>query len=942
MKTFKIIALAAVALLLPSMGKSQALPTDSAVRVGKLPNGLTYYIRHNELPKNRASFYIAQKVGSVQEDDSQRGLAHFLEHMCFNGTKHFPGDALIKYLETKGVKFGENLNAYTSTDETVYNIDEVPVSNTEVIDSCLYILHDWSNGLTLDPKEIDKERGVIREEWRMRSSAFQRIYERNLPTLYPGSKYAHRMPIGLVDEVIMKFKPQVLRDYYAKWYRPDLQGIVIVGDVDVDKTEAAIKNIFSSIEMPKNAAKYETYPVPDNTTPIYVVDKDKELQSNSISVMFKRKPVPLEARNSMYYMATQVMNDLASSMFNARLREMSKKPDCPFVSAGAGDGTYLISKTADAYGVRIVPKSGQDAAAFRSVMEEVRRVQEFGFTDTEFFRARENFMSGMESAYNNRDKRYNSDFIDDYVQNFLANEPIPSLADEYKFYKAIMPRVKASDISTLFRQELTARTDTNFVVLAVYPEKEGVTGPTVDQLKEALSQAQAAQLTAYVDNVKTGPLVKELPAKGKVVKETKAPYGYTCWTLSNGARVYYRVTDFNNSEVQFSGRSWGGSSKLTLADRVNSTLLGGVMNSGGWGGFTATELQKALAGKQVGVGIGLSELSETISGGCVPKDLRTLFELTYLHFQKPTEDKDAYNNFMETQRTKLANLETSPEQAWSDSVSSTLYDRNPLRQRLTIGDLRFADYNRIRQIYSERFNTTGDFDFFVTGAFNVDSLRTMVETYIASLPAVKKRETYSDPRILTHKGDIENRFLRVMETPKADIAQIWTGNLPYSLKNDLTVDILSQVLTQRYLKSIREESGIAYSVDAYGSTNQALRQTYQIVVVCPIKPEKCDSALILMQKAIDDIAASGVKAEEIDKAKEYMQKTYADSQKSNSYWMSNIVSNVLWGNDFVTPYLQTLQSVTSSDIQKFVTKTLLRQHNRANVIMLPLVDQSCR
>lgn len=348
----------AILIAMPIMAQLPTLPVDKDVRIGKLPNGLTYYIRHNALPENRANFYIAQKVGSVQEEENQRGLAHFLEHMCFNGTDHFPGDKLIKYCETIGVKFGQNLNAYTSTDETVYNIDDVPVTESNV-DSCLLILRDWADGLTLDPKEIDKERGVIHEEWRMRSSASGRIFERNLPTLYPGSRYGHRYPIGLMS-VVDNFKPEELRAYYEKWYRPDLQGIIIVGDIDVDQVEGKIKTLFSPIVMPQNAAKYEHYPVPANDAPIYVIDKDKEQNMAVIQMMYKHDPMPEEYKGTVAFMSYQYLTSLAASVFNARLDELSQQADCPFVNAGGDDDNYIFSKTMDAFGIYLIPKPGKE------------------------------------------------------------------------------------------------------------------------------------------------------------------------------------------------------------------------------------------------------------------------------------------------------------------------------------------------------------------------------------------------------------------------------------------------------------------------------------------------------------------------------------------------------------------------------------------------------
>lgn len=924
------------------------LPMDPAIRYGKLPNGLTYYIRHNKLPEKQAHFYIAQKVGSVQEDDNQRGLAHFLEHMCFNGTTNFPGNGLIRFCESIGVKFGENLNAYTSTDETVYNIDNVPVSDAN-IDSCLTILHDWADGLILDPAEIDKERGVIHEEWRMRSSAGQRIFERNLPTLYPGSKYGHRMPIGLM-EIIDNFKPEFLRAYYEKWYRPDLQGIIVVGDIDVEKVEARIKAIFSPIQMPENAAPYETYPVPTNAEAIYVIDKDKEQQQSVIELMFKHDPIPEAYKNTPVNMSYQLFTGLASTCLSARLNELSQKPDCPFIASGAGDGKYLMSKTMNAFTIYILPKPGQDAAAVQKVMEEVERASRFGFTETELIRAREEFMSGIEKIYDNREKQRHDFYVTQYVRHFLEKDPIPDLETEFNIYKGITQQITSAQLSQavsgLFK-ELTASTDSNFVFLAMYPEKEGVAIPAAESMKQAVAAAKAAQLEAYVDNVKNEPLIPVLPKKGKIAKEEKAPFGYTCWTLSNGARVFFRKTDFNDSEVQFRATSFGGQS---LTNDKDLELFKGIVTGGGMlnvfdvvmddatglGNFTSVELEKKLAGKQASCSPALGEATETLSGTSTPKDLRTLFELIYLRFQQPANDTEGFNNCMNLLRTQLENLEKIPDMAFTDSVRSTAFGHNPRRALLKSKDLDKITYEDIRRVYAERFSAAGDFDFYFTGAFDTDSLRAFTEQYIAPLKAVKKRETYVDRKIRPVKGTVDNRFVRAMETPQGNIVQLWNGDLKYSMKDAAVVNALGQILTQRYLKSIREEGSMAYSVGAVGNAEYGVNDNYAIQIYCPVKPAKADSALLLMEQGILEIAKGGVTKEELDKVKEFELKEYADNQRKNSYWQSLIVAVNTWKQDEQTGYEETIRNLTSEDIRKFVNDVLLKQHNRVTVTMLPV------
>lgn len=934
MNKFKSLLLLLVALLvLPAMAQQlPQLPMDKAVRYGKLPNGLTYYIRHNALPENRANFYIAQKVGSVQEEDNQRGLAHFLEHMCFNGTDNFPDDRLLKYCEGIGVKFGLNLNAYTSTDETVYNIDDVPVTENNV-DSCLLILCDWADGLTLATKEIDKERGVIHEEWRMRSSASSRIFERNLPALYPGSRYGYRYPIGTM-EVIDNFKPEELRAYYEKWYRPDLQGVIVVGDIDVEKVEAKIKALFSPIVMPENAAAYEHYPVPATSEPIYIIDKDKEQARAIIQVMFKHDPLPEELKNTPMFLAANYMNSVAASILNARLGEISQKPECPFIGAGGQDDNYMISKTMDAFTVGILPKPGKDAEALQAVMEEIERINRFGFTATEIIRAREEFLSGMERIYDNREKQKNSFYVPQYVRHFLEGDPIPDIETEYNTYKMLAPNIPAEAISAVFK-EYTASTDTNFVCLAMYPEKEDVAVPTVEQFKNAVAAAKAAQLEAYVDNVKDEPLVPQLPKAVKIKKENAADFGYTCWTLGNGARVFFKKTDYNDAEILFSATSFGGQSLIPAKEHINASLLENVIGSTGLGNFTSTELEKKLAGKQASVKVSLGEITDNLSGSSTPKDLRTLFELIYLRFQKPANDVDGYNNTIAYLKTALENADKQPMTAFSDSISATIFGHNPLKKRLHVEDLAQANYETIRQLYSERFQSAGDFDFFFTGAIDIDSLRAFTEQYIAPLPGLKKRESYKDRKLYPVEGSVNNHFKRSMETPQAILIQVWNGDLKYNMKNAVVLNALGEILTQRYLKSIREDAGAAYSVGASGGAEFGVRDMYMLQIYCPFKPALRDSVLLLMQEAIDDIAKNGVTSEELDKVKKFEIKNYADNQRKNSYWQGLISTKVRWSKDEQTGYEDTVNGISSDDIRQFVNGVMLKQKNCITVSMLP-------
>jgi len=923
-----------MATLLASVGcYAQQLPYDTAAICGKLDNGLTYYIRHNSEPREQVNFYIVQRVGSVQEEEEQRGLAHFLEHMCFNGTRHFEGNNVIKYCESIGVKFGRNLNAYTSTDETVYNINDVPVTSDN-IDSCLLILRDWSDGLLLLPEEIDKERGVIHEEWRMRTSPIMRILNRNLETLYPGSRYGRRMPIGLMS-VVDNFQPETLRAYYKKWYRPDLQCIVVVGDVDAADVEKRLNNTFSSLVLPENPSKFEYYEVPDNNEPIYIIDSDKELKTNQIIICLKTDPLPRNLCNTPSFYSKNFIESIIAMVLQERFNDMAQDENCPFVIAECYFGKYLISGTKENLELDIVAKTGRTAEAVETVMKEVERVKRFGLTETEVSRMRQEFMSQVEKTFDNRDKQKNSYYVNKYVQQFLKNQPFPGIEMEYKIYNAINEHF-TSQVCSQYFQSVTSRGDTNLVFLGCYPENEEK--PTVEQVKQAVANARNAQLEAFVDNVKNEPLIDKLPKKGKIVKEEPAEFGYTLWTLSNGAKVYFRQTDFSNTEVLFSAQSFGGESAVGNDQITNLKMFRNVMNNTGLGKFDENDLTKALAGKQLGLSASLSYYTDNLSGSSTPKDLRTLFELIYLRFQTPHTDEKSFNNLITMRRAALENDSKSPMSAFNDSIYAVLYNRNKRTERLKISDLDNINYAEIREIHSQRFQSAGDFDFFFTGAVNPDSLRVYCEQYIASLPKIKKREPKPTKRLVDYfNGNITNKFERQMETPQAYMLIEWQGADTFNLKNSIVANAFGNIAYMRLLRSIRENAGFAYSVsaDANVSHNIDNKDSFNMEFYCPFTPSKCDSVLMLFQQGLDSVANYGVTENELSDYKKFQLKQYANNLRNNNYWSGKMTTLKMSGLDLHTDFEKIINNITVADIQRFAKDKIMQSANRATIIMLP-------
>lgn len=909
------------------------VPVDKDVRIGKLPNGLTYYIRHNNWPENRADFYIAQKVGSLQEEENQRGLAHFLEHMCFNGTEHFKGDGIIRYCESIGVQFGRDLNAYTAIDRTVYNISNVPTERQSALDSCLLILYDWANALTLDPKEIDKERGVIHEEWRMRTSASSRMFERTLPQLYPGSKYGLRMPIGLMS-VIDNFKPQVLRDYYEKWYRPDNQGIIVVGNIDVDHTEAQIKKLFSGIKMPANPAPVVKEPVPDNNQPIVVIDKDKEQQVNFVEMLFKHPAVPDEAKTTMDYLMLTYAKQVALQMFNARLEEVSKRPDCPFVGAGANDGNYIFASTVNAFDVSVMPKEGQIEKSLAAAYREVLRATRHGFTATEFSRAKANVTSALDKMYSNKDKRYNTQFCDEYTEHFLDNEPIPSIDDYYATMKQIVPVLPLEAINEIMKS-LVSETDTNLVVISFNNEKDGATYPTKEGLLKAIGDVRAENIEAYVDNVKDEPLITKLPAKGKIAKETdNAKFGYKELTLSNGVKVILKKTDYKKDQVVLQADGFGGQSLFGEKDYTNIKMFDAVIEASGLGNFSNTELTKALAGKVASCYMQLGETHQYISGSSTPKDVETMLQLVYLYFTGINKDQTSFDNLIKTYEISLKNKELSPDMAFGDSLNVTMTSHNPRFAPLHANDLAGVNYDRILEMQKQLTANAAAYKFTIIGNFDEATIRPLIEQYIASLPAQKN--IVKGKRIDTDaKGVVLNHFTRKMEQPKAMAVAVWKADkIKVNLENSIRADIAGQVLSMIYLKKIREDASAAYSVGAQGGINRIdNKEEAAITVYCPVKPEKKDIAMKIIRDEVEAMTKT-CDTDMLGKVKEFMTKSHADKLKTNGYWMGVINDWRDYGIDLHSDYNKLLDAQTPATIAEFM-KQLVSEGNRVEVVMMP-------
>ncbi len=906
------------------MPQMPPLPVDPAVRMGQLPNGLTYYIRHNELPEHHAEFYIAQRVGSILEEKSQRGLAHFLEHMAFNGTKNFPGKNMLDYLERNGVKFGTNVNAYTSIEETVYNISDVPTDETHpgIIDSCLLMLHDWSGCISLLDEEIEAERGVIHEEWRSRSSAQMRMYETILPKLYPNNRYADCMPIGskVGDNhlaVVDDFKPAELRDYYQKWYRPDLQGIFVVGDVDVDAIEQKITELWSDIHVPEGAPERVYFPVEDNVEPLIAVASDVEQQYNIMNVMWKSDPMPDEMKLTQMGYVQNIVLQIINTAINQRMEELCQKADAPFLQAGASYDNYVLSRTKDAFSVAFIFAENQWQKGLNAAMQVALSAAQFGLTDSEVERAKADMLANAENAFNERDKRKNRQHIREIQAHFLHAEPMPGIEMEYQMLQQILPMFNAAMINQIMSQLVTEQ---NVAIMLMGQKVDSNVLPTEEELLAAYKEALKQEVKPYEEALSGIELLPNKPAKaGKIVKEEQGAFDSKVWTLSNGAQVIWKKTDFKQDQIMFEAASKGGYRLFPELSNLERSSLSEILTLGGIGQFSTTDLPKVLAGKRADIDAYVGTLSEGLTGSATPKDLRTLFELIYLAWNEPRYDEEAYQAWYNRNVTQMQMMEGNPQKIMSDSLSLTLH-KEPSEAPIQLADFQKLDYRRLFDLAAKRFDNAADFRFYFVGNIDEDSLRQLSCQYIATLPANKAREERPKALLIT-PGSRQNIFDLPMEDPKTTVYNVrMLYDEPYNVSLDLKTSMLGQAVSMVFLETIREQEGAAYSPHAQGGAG--LENYAQLVYVYETGADKLDRAEELAKQELEKLANEGVPADKFQKIHDYMAKRHQEQVKENSYWMNNLQLVNERGIDNVTTYDAVFEAITSADLQALAKRFL--------------------
>lgn len=916
-----------------AQGQIQPLPIDPQVRYGKLDNGLTYFIRHNEQPKDRAHFYIAQRVGSILEDDSQSGLAHFLEHMAFNGTKNFPGKKLINYLETIGIKFGVNLNAYTGFDETVYTIKDAPTTRPGIVDSCLLILHDWSNNITLDHKEIDDERGVIHEEWRGTQNASMRMFEKILPVIFPnGNMYGKRLPIGSMD-VVLNFKYQEIKDYYKKWYRPDLQALIVVGDIDVDYVEKKIKEQFADVKKPENAAERFYTQVPDNKEPIVAIATDPEATSTTMIFSYSRDVIPAEVKASAQGLAFNYLNSAVVTMFNQRITEILQKPNAPFLSVGISSGSLLgLAKTKDALSLDVTAKEGQYLMALNAAIAELKRARDFGFTASEYDRFRTNLLKSSEESVKNKANRSNDSYAEEYKDFFTDGGSIPGVEVEHQLLNAIASQLTVQHVNEFFKEMAHGE---NLIIAMMAPEKDGLKYPSEAELLAQYNAALAQVVEPYKEEVSNEKIIEKLPKKGKVVSvKTGLPYETTLWTLSNGIKVYLKKSDLKENQVILSGVSPGGYRMIDInKDSENIKVMDGVIGLGGVGKFNNIQLSKALTGHVASASTGIGEFTEYVSGSSNNADVETMFQLIYLNMTAKRQDYEIYEAFKQNAIEGLRSAAADPMSAVADSIPALLFPENILRKPLKEADLDKVSYDRIMEIYRERFADASDFTFFIIGTFDEATIKPLVEQYLASLPKMKRKDVshYEQATGFT-KNTSTKHFNINADTRMAEVYDIYVSQMPYDLETRLKTTILGEILTQQYQQTIREDEGGTYGVGANASISKYPKGEASILINFKTAPEKAQILNDKVKRELFEMAEKGINPEYFSKTVKNMENSFQASQRENSYWLGVIMSKFYHNEDNHPIYLETLRKITPESIQQYL-KDFLKGHRYFEMVV---------
>jgi len=886
------------------------IPLDPAVRHGTLDNGLTFYVQANRKPENRAQLRLALNAGSIVEDDDQRGLAHFVEHMAFNGTKNFEKQELIDYLESIGMRFGPDINAYTSFDETVYML-EIPTDDEDIVATAFQILEDWAHNVSFVDEEIDKERGVVIEEWRLGRGASGRIRDKQLPVMFHGSRYAERLIIG--EKEILETAPyDTLRRFYRDWYRPDLMAVIAVGDFDAQATEDRIRKHFSRIDGPDDERARVDYPIPDHDETLFSVVTDPEATSINVQVGYKRPPVEIE---TIVDLREFLVDNLYHDMMISRLDELSQKADPPFQFAFAASG--WLGRTKSMYRLYAEVRDGGVERGLETLLTEAKRVEQYGFTETELERTKADLLRQIERQYEERDKQESSNFAGQYVQHFLEGNPAPSIEYIRDLFNEIVPGVTLEEIKARADQWIS---EDNRMVLVSGPEKESASIPEESQLLAVFAGAEKLAVTPWVDQTRDEPLVASIPAGGKVIEEsTIDALGLTRWKLENGVTVLLKPTDYKNDEIVLRGYSPGGTSLSLDDDYISASNAGGVVREMGAGNFNNIELDKALAGKVARVGTFIRELSEGVRGSASPKDLETMFQLLYLRFTGARRDDDAFQAFMTRTEGWLENQEASPEFQFSSKFSETLSMNHPRRKWLTLEHLKQLELETALAFYRDRFGDASDFHFVLVGNFEVESIRPLVETWIGGLPAAGREETWRDIGARRPEGVVTFEVAKGIE-PKSSVRLRFHGPAEWSPRDAHILSSTAEIMNIRLREVLREDLGGVYGVSVGGNMSRDPRQRFGVSVYFDCDPERVEELIAAVFAEIETLKKDGPGEDDIAKVHEIQTRKRETDLESNSFWASQLEYHARYDLDLtdILRYDELIEAVTRESVHEAI------------------------
>ncbi len=903
-----------------------ALPFDASVKTGKLPNGFSYYIRKNVEPKNRATIYLAMKAGSILENENQRGLAHFMEHMSFNGTKNFPKNALVNYLQKAGVRFGADLNAYTSFDETVYQLP-IPTDSADVFKNGMQIMRDWAQDASLLTEEIEKERGVVLEEKRLGKGAQQRMQDKYLPLLFNNSRYANRLPIG-TEEVLKNFKPETIKEFYKDWYRPNLQALIVVGDIDVADVEKQIIAKFSDLKNPAKPKERTKYTIPLIGENHFTSVTDKEFPVTVAQILIKHPGTTITTENDL---RNSVIRSLFNRMMGARVSELSKQANPPFLNGGVSISGFLAGL--DVATIFAVAKPGELEKGLKAALTEAERVKKFGFTQTELDRNKAAFMTGQESAYKEKDKTQSDNFVQEYVQHFLRGEASPGIDFEYNFYKKVIDGIKLDEINILAKNYLVA---TNRDVIIMAPEKDKDKLPAEATVNKWIAEVTGSSIAAYKDDVSDKPLITAKPAAGKIVNEKKIEeIGVTELQFSNGVKVVLKPTDFKNDEINFSAFSPGGTSLYSDADFQSALYSSGIIGRSGVGEFNALQLPKLLTGKRAFVSTSIAERTENVFGFSTPKDLETTLQLVHLYFTAPRKDTSIFTGFMTQQKASLANRENDPNTVFQDSVSAVLGSYNLRRTAPSLEKMEKINLDRAYEIYKERFADAGDFTFTFVGNFNLDSIKPLLAQYIGSLPSKQRVEEAKNLKITPPAGKVIKEFYKGVE-PKSNVRLVFTGEHKYNTENNNQLDALAEILNIKLIERLREDEGGVYGVRAGASYSKFPTERYTMSVSFGCAPENVKKLIASTLDEIGKIKKDGAQLVDVEKFVAEETRTTETQLKDNSFWLGYLSGQYQNQEDpkEVLGYLSSLKKVTPATLKAAANKYLSGE-NYIELVLMP-------